>query len=176
MSKESNRSSPEVRKRAVRMVQEHRGEYASLWAAIESIAPKIGCVPQTLHEWVRKQEVDIGLRGWHHQRGTRPRQSAGARSQGAAPGQRNPETGQRFFCPGGARPQTQVLKNFVDQHRDTYGVEPICKVLQYVAFVIDVYACRIVGWWRVSSSMRERTLFWTRWSRLCMPLSPITMP
>ena len=53
--------SPEVRERAVRMVQEHRGEYPSLWAAIESIAPKIGCVPQTLHEWVRKQEIDTGM-------------------------------------------------------------------------------------------------------------------
>ena len=62
MSKKSNRFSPEVRERAVRMVQEHRSEYASLWAAIESIAPKIGCVPQTLHEWVRKQEIDTGLR------------------------------------------------------------------------------------------------------------------
>ena len=44
------------------MVQEHCGEYPSLWAAIESIAPKIGCVPQTLHDWVRKHEVDTGLR------------------------------------------------------------------------------------------------------------------
>jgi len=58
----SNRFSPEVRERAVRMVQEHRGEYPSLWATIESIAPKIGCVPQTLNEWVRKYEVDSGLR------------------------------------------------------------------------------------------------------------------
>lgn len=54
--------SPEVRERAVRLVQEHRGEYPSLWAAIESIAPKIGCVPQTLHEWVRKHEIDTGMR------------------------------------------------------------------------------------------------------------------
>jgi transposase len=46
MSKKSNKFSPEVRERAVRMVQEHRGEYPSLWAAIESIAPKIGCVPR----------------------------------------------------------------------------------------------------------------------------------
>lgn len=44
----SNKFSPEVRERAVRLVQEHRGEYPSLWAAVESIAPKIGCVPQTL--------------------------------------------------------------------------------------------------------------------------------
>ena len=48
--------------RAVRMVQEHRGEYPSLWAAIESIAPKIGCVPQTLNEWVKRAEVDAGMR------------------------------------------------------------------------------------------------------------------
>jgi transposase-like protein len=46
----SNKFSSEVRDRAVRMVQEHRGEYPSLWAAIESIAPKIGCVPQTLND------------------------------------------------------------------------------------------------------------------------------
>ncbi len=57
-----NKFSPEVRERAVRMVQEHRGEYPSLWAAIESIAPKIGCVPQTLYEWVKRVEVDTGVR------------------------------------------------------------------------------------------------------------------
>jgi transposase len=60
MSK-SNKFSPEVRERAVRMVQEHRGEYPSLWAAIESIATKIGCVPQTLNEWVKRAEVDAGV-------------------------------------------------------------------------------------------------------------------
>ena len=48
---------PEVRDRAVRLVQEHRGEYPSLWAAVESIAPKIGCVPQTLLDWVKREEV-----------------------------------------------------------------------------------------------------------------------
>jgi len=58
----SNKFSPEVRERAVRMVQEHRGEYPSLWAAVQSIAPKIGCVPQTLLEWVKRAEVDAGDR------------------------------------------------------------------------------------------------------------------
>jgi len=43
-------------------VQEHRGDYPSLWAAIESIAPKIGCVPQTLNEWVKQAEVNSGQR------------------------------------------------------------------------------------------------------------------
>ena len=60
--KKSNKFSPEVRERAVRLVQEHRGEYPSLWAAIESIAPKIGCVPQTLLEWVSRGEVDAWAR------------------------------------------------------------------------------------------------------------------
>ena len=61
MSKKSNQFSPEVRERAVRMVREHRDEYPSLWAAIESIAPKIGCVPQTLHEWVKRDQIDTGV-------------------------------------------------------------------------------------------------------------------
>ena len=58
----SNKFSPEIRERAVRMVQEHRGEYSSLWAAVESIAPKMGCVPQTLLTWVKRAEVDGGDR------------------------------------------------------------------------------------------------------------------
>ena len=58
----SNKFSPEVRERAVRMVREHRGEYPSLWAAIESIAPKIGCVPQTLNERVKRDQIDSGER------------------------------------------------------------------------------------------------------------------
>ena len=60
--KKSTKYSPEIRERAVRLVQEHRGEYPSLWAAIASIAPKIGCVPQTLHGWVRRYEVDHGVK------------------------------------------------------------------------------------------------------------------
>ena len=50
--KRTNKLPPEVREREVRMVLFHRGEYPSLWAAIESIAPKIGCVAPTLLEWV----------------------------------------------------------------------------------------------------------------------------
>ena len=60
--KKSNSYSPEVRERAVRMVLENLKDYPSEWAAIESIAPKIGCVPQTLHGWVRKHQTDNGQR------------------------------------------------------------------------------------------------------------------
>jgi transposase-like protein len=58
----SSKFSPEVRERAVRMVQEPRGEYPSLWAAVESIAPKIGYIPQRLLAWVKREEVDAGTR------------------------------------------------------------------------------------------------------------------
>lgn len=58
----SNKYSPEMRERAVRMVQEHRADHPSLSAAIDSIAPKIGCSPSTLHEWVRRSEIDCGMR------------------------------------------------------------------------------------------------------------------
>ena len=61
MSKQtSNKFSPEVRTRAVRMVLDHEGEHASRWASVVSIAAKIGCTPQTLNEWVKKAEVDSG--------------------------------------------------------------------------------------------------------------------
>ena len=60
--KKSNKYSPEVRERAVRMVFEHRAEHESQWAAIVSIAGKIGCTAQTLHSWVRQHERDTGQR------------------------------------------------------------------------------------------------------------------
>lgn len=54
--------SPEVRERAVRMVQEHRGEYGSEWEAILSIALKIGCTGESLRRWLRQAERDAGVR------------------------------------------------------------------------------------------------------------------
>jgi transposase-like protein len=59
MSK-SKRFPVEVRERAVRLVLEHRGEYETKWAAITSVASKIGCSPETLRGWVRQAEIDAG--------------------------------------------------------------------------------------------------------------------
>ena len=56
------RYSPEFRERAVRMVFEHQAEYDSQWAAMNSIAGKVGCTAETLRKWVRRAERDQGLR------------------------------------------------------------------------------------------------------------------
>jgi transposase-like protein len=62
MSKATNKFSPEVRERAVRLVLGTEGQHPSRWQAIVSIATKIGCTPQTLNEWVKKAAVDSGRR------------------------------------------------------------------------------------------------------------------
>ena len=62
MSKTTNKFSPEVRARAVRMILDHEGDYPSRWSAVVSVADKIGCAPQTLQEWEKKAEVDSGKR------------------------------------------------------------------------------------------------------------------
>jgi transposase-like protein len=61
-SKTSNKFSPEVRTRAVRLVLDHEKDHPSRWAAVVSVAGKIGCTPQTLNEWVKQAEVDSGKR------------------------------------------------------------------------------------------------------------------
>ncbi|WP_375142939.1 IS3 family transposase [Aquincola tertiaricarbonis] len=147
MSK-SNKFSPEVRERAVRMVQEHRGEYPSLWAAIESIAPKIGCVPQTLNEWVKRAEVDAGVREGVTTSEAERVKELEREVRELRKANEILKLASAFFGPGGARPPPQVLKAFVDRHRQEFGVESICRVLQIAPS----------AYWRHASRQRNPAL------------------
>ncbi|WP_373605811.1 IS3 family transposase [Nitrosomonas eutropha] len=141
MSKQ-NKFSPEVRERAVRLVQEHRGEYPSLWAAVESIAPKIGCVPATLLDWVKRSEIDSGKRDGMT---TSERERMKALERENKELRRANEilkSASAFFAPGGARPRTEEVNAYIDRHRDVYGVEPICKVLQVAPSAYRRHAAR----------------------------------
>lgn len=62
MKKKRIKFFPEVRERAVRLVREQRSEHPSMWAAIETIAPMISCTAQTLLDWVKRDEIDRGMR------------------------------------------------------------------------------------------------------------------
>ncbi|WP_156782661.1 IS3 family transposase [Acidihalobacter yilgarnensis] len=137
-----NKFSPEVRERAVRMVQEHRGEYPSLWAAVESIAPKIGCSANTLHEWVKRVEIDAGSRAGTTTAEAQHIKELEREIKELRRANDILRTASAFFGPSGARPQAEVLNAYIDEHRDAYGVEPICRVLQVAPSAYRRHAAR----------------------------------
>ncbi|WP_251122499.1 IS3-like element IS1203 family transposase, partial [Escherichia coli] len=126
----NTRFSPEVRQRAIRMVLESQDEYDSQWAAICSIAPKIGCTPETLRVWVRQHERDTGggdggLTSAERQRlkelereNRELRRSNDILRQASA-----------YFCEGGVRPPLEKMMPLLDKLREQYGVGPVCSEL-----------------------------------------------
>ncbi|MGB5201512.1 MAG: IS3 family transposase [Sedimenticolaceae bacterium] len=120
------RYSPEFRERAVRLVEEQQKEGSSEWAAIQSLSEKLGCVPETLRRWLRQSQRDQGTRSGLttderaklkqlEKENRELKRSNEILRKASAP-----------FCPGGARPPTEVMTSFIDEHRKEYGVEPIC--------------------------------------------------
>ncbi|MDP9651980.1 transposase-like protein [Paraburkholderia caledonica] len=144
MDKKVTGFSPEVRERAVRLVREQRSEHPPMWGAVESIAPIIGCTPQTPHEWVKRDQIN------HDERddvttGERERLKALEREvRELRRAKRDSQGRERVFRPSEVRPPFQALKAFIDQHRDTFGVEPICKVLRIVPSGYRRHAAQLV--------------------------------
>ncbi|WP_145911955.1 IS3 family transposase [Blastochloris viridis] len=130
MSKQtSSKFSPEVRSRAVRMVLDHEREHPSRWAAVVSVATKIGCTPQTLNEWIRKTEVDAGKRVGVPSDVAEKLKALERENRELRQANEILRKASAYFCDGGARPPVQDMIAFIDDHREVHGVEPICKVL-----------------------------------------------
>ncbi|WP_371831491.1 IS3 family transposase [Escherichia coli] len=126
----NTRFSPEVRQRAIRMVLESQGEYDSQWAAICSIALKIGCTPETLRVWVRQHERDTG--GGDGGLTTAERQRLKELERENRELRRSNDIlrqASAYFCEGGVRPPLEKMMPLLDKLREQYGVGPLCSEL-----------------------------------------------
>ncbi|MGX5980714.1 IS3 family transposase [Escherichia coli] len=126
----NTRFSPEVRQRAVRMVLESQSEYDSQWATICSIAPKIGCTPETLRVWVRQHERDTG--GGDGGLTTAERQRLKELERENRELRRSNDIlrqASAYFCEGGVRPPLEKMMPLLDKLREQYGVGPVCSEL-----------------------------------------------
>ncbi|WP_252405013.1 IS3 family transposase, partial [Escherichia coli] len=123
----NTRFSPEVRQRAVRMVLESQDEYDSQWAAICSIAPKIGCTPETLRVWVRQHERDTGGGDGGLTTAERQRLKELERENRELRRSNNIlRQASAYFCEGGVRPPLEKVMALLDKLREQYGVGPVC--------------------------------------------------
>ncbi|HBD1584462.1 TPA: IS3 family transposase [Escherichia coli] len=126
----NTRFSPEVRQRAVRMVLESQSEYDSQWATICSIAPKIGCTPETLRVWVRQHERDTG--GGDGGLTTAERQRLKELERENRELRRSNDIlrqASAYFGEGGVRPPLEKMMPLLDKLREQYGVGPLCSEL-----------------------------------------------
>jgi hypothetical protein len=119
----------EMRDRAVRMVFEAEQHCGSQWEAIRSVADKLGPTAETVRKWVRRVEIDEGRRPGLTTDERERAQGVGAGEPGATPGQRDLEGGFGFLRGRARRPPELIM--FIDAYRHRFGVEPICRVLQF---------------------------------------------
>ncbi|EHU2925966.1 IS3-like element ISAba2 family transposase, partial [Acinetobacter baumannii] len=124
---------PEIRDRAVQLLIESEKDYPSNWAAITAIAPKIGCTPETLRVWylkhldqqnpIKVQQASDQEKMKQMEREIKELKRANEILRKAA----------GFFRPGGARPPTQIMVDFIHNNKDLYGVDAICRILPIAA-------------------------------------------
>ncbi|WP_218647315.1 IS3 family transposase [Sphingobium lactosutens] len=111
------------------MVLDHEADHPSRWAAMISIAEKIGCSAHTLNEWVKKAEMDSGKRAGVPTDMADRLKALERENRELRQANEILRKASAYFCPGGARPPVQTMTAFIDEHRAEYGVEPICRVL-----------------------------------------------
>ncbi|WP_099225825.1 IS3 family transposase [Mycobacterium persicum] len=140
--------------RAVRLVREHRDDYDSEWAAMRAISGRLGMSPETLRKWVRQAEVDAG-------------EAAGVSSEEKRElrelRRKNRELEQTVeilkaatpFLRAGVRPATPLICEFIDEHREDFGVVPICRALA----IHGVQIAPRTFWARRASAPSKRALW-----------------
>ncbi|WP_176599234.1 IS3 family transposase [Sphingobium sp. 15-1] len=142
MSKTTNKFSPEVRERAVRMVAEQRAEYGSEWEVMKSIAAKIGCSLETLRRWCREE---ASRRAGPAALAADDRERLRLLEREVKELRRANEILRKasaYFCDGGARPPREMMMAFIDAHREDLGIEPICRELAIAPSSYHEHAAR----------------------------------
>jgi transposase len=153
--------------RAVRLVREHRDDYDSEWAAMKAISGRSGMNPETLHKWVRQAEVDAGEAASVSSEERRELRELRRRCR-ELESTGNPQG--RGFLRAGVRPATPLICQFIDEHKGTYGVVPICRALA----VRGVQIAPRTYWAHCSSAPSKRALWDTTITEILASVSAQT--
>ena len=137
--------------RAVRLVREHRDDYDSEWAAMKAISGRLGMNPETLRKWVRQAEVDAGEAAGVSSEERRELRELRRRCREL---ESTIEILKAAAC-AGVRPATPLICQFIDEHKGTYGVVPICRALA----VRGVQIAPRTYWAHCSSAPSKRALW-----------------
>ena len=120
---------PEIKERTVRMLIEALSDYPSTWSAIQAIASKIGCTPETLRSWHKKNIEQTTPASLQAQSQEQRIKELERENNWPSASQRNYTQGCWDWSPSGDGPSTQIMFDFIDDHKNNYGTLAICRVL-----------------------------------------------
>jgi putative transposase len=173
--KTTNKYSPEIRERGVRMVYDHQDEYESQWAAIRSIAVKLGWSAETLRKWVRQSEISQGKRdGLVSSEQARLKELERENRELKRANEILRKAG--FFRPGGARPPTEIMVSFIDKNREDHGVEPICRQLAMAPSTSYIHTARVADSERLPKRIKRTGNSKSEYAGSMKPTSGCTVP